>query len=144
MLMSIPQCIVSDFLDTLSKWYDNDSLLTSISGNPSEKLHCGNVVNMPYCEAVKLKDTDAQLYHRTTWLILLPPCSVSPMVFWFASSVWVFIFSSEAYHCVVSQQHQDKCFPVICLWSPMNFYQTTCAWLFWCLQVLMLEEGFSK
>ena len=36
--MSIPQCIILEFPDTLSQ---------SISGNSNEKLHCGNIVNMP-------------------------------------------------------------------------------------------------
>ena len=26
-----------------------DNILTEISGNSNEKLHCGNVVNMPFC-----------------------------------------------------------------------------------------------
>ena len=47
MLISIPQCIILEFPSTLSKW-QRIRFWLSISGNPSVKLHCGNVVNMPY------------------------------------------------------------------------------------------------
>ena len=40
MLICIPQCIILEFPDTLSQWL-------RVSGNSSEKLHCGNVVIMP-------------------------------------------------------------------------------------------------
>ena len=45
MLMSIPQCSISEIPDTLSQWYRIWFWL-SISGNSSEKLHCGNAVNI--------------------------------------------------------------------------------------------------
>ena len=47
-IASIPQCIISEFPDTLGQW-GHIRFWLSISGNTSEKLHCGNVVNMPYC-----------------------------------------------------------------------------------------------
>ena len=47
MTMSIPQYIILEIPDTLSQW-EHIWFWLSIFGNSSEKLHCGNVVNMPY------------------------------------------------------------------------------------------------
>ena len=47
MLISIPQCIILEIPDTLSQW-SHIWFWLSIFENSSEKLHCGNAVNMPY------------------------------------------------------------------------------------------------
>ena len=45
--MSIPQCIILEIPDTLSQWY-HKMILTEYFWKFQRKLHCGNVVNMPY------------------------------------------------------------------------------------------------
>ena len=56
-LMSIPQCFIMEIPDHkgntfMSQRHSVDDsiniILLSIAGNSSEKLHCWNVVNMPY------------------------------------------------------------------------------------------------
>ena len=49
--MIIPQCIILEIPDTLSQWWCIWFSLC-ISGDSSENLHCGNVVNMPYSHFV--------------------------------------------------------------------------------------------
>ena len=46
--MSIPQCIILEFRDTLSSQRQHIRFSMSIYGNSSGILHCGIVVNMPY------------------------------------------------------------------------------------------------
>ena len=47
MFMTIPLCIISEFPVSLNQC-QHVRLWLSISGNPSEKLHCGNLVNKAY------------------------------------------------------------------------------------------------
>ena len=51
--MSIPQCNILEFPETLRQWYKHIRFRLSISGNSCGKLHCGNVVNMPYYQSTK-------------------------------------------------------------------------------------------
>ena len=46
-LTSIPQCIILEIPDPLSKWYPIWFLLSN-SGNSDKTLHYGNVVRIPY------------------------------------------------------------------------------------------------
>ena len=47
--MRYPQCIILEIPDTLKLVIAFIRNRLSIAGNSSEKMHWGNVVNMPYC-----------------------------------------------------------------------------------------------
>ena len=73
--MSIPQCTISEFPDTLCQC--NDSIKDSDSGNTSEILDCGNVVNMPYCinASLYMHVSQFELWRRVS-NVLGPPLMV--------------------------------------------------------------------
>ena len=49
LLMRYPQCIISELQNTLKLVIAFIWIWLRFPGNSSEKMHCGNVVNMPYC-----------------------------------------------------------------------------------------------
>ena len=71
--MSIPQCIIYFGIPRQTQSMIAYKILTVFFGNSSEKLHYGNVVNMPYC----LVELQGYIFYVSIYnilLIILPWC----------------------------------------------------------------------
>ena len=116
--MNIPQCIVLKFPDTLSQWWHIRFLLC-ISGNSSEKLHCGNVVIMPDASMISVLhkvvpvSTLLQLYNCTS--ISLPAYITSSSIHFICCelpSQWL-----ERYHLELDNWKSQRVFHDALFWN---------------------------